>query len=382
MKILPPLYQTHLENQLSSSQLLFFSLIINVLQDMKSVSLEKLAAALPLPILFESRRKKIQRFLSLPILQIEKLWFVIIKDWLAQKFTSNQTIYAVIDRTSWGCINLMMISIVYDKRAIPIYWELLPKLGSSSLTEQTNFLTKVLPLLTINKTVVLGDREFCSALLANWLREKNLYFCLRLKKSEYIQVQGLFWYQINEIGLKPGCSIFLQGINVTKAHQIEALTLVGIWRRKVHGVQPKEGWLILTNLKSFKAAIVAYKQRFDIEEMFKDFKSGGYNLEETNVSDDRLISLILIIAFAYTLATINGQILKRMGVQKYVGRVKEYGRLVRRHSSFYIGLYSQDWINCIKPCWELVMEFMKLNRNKLEYYLRGLRAMKLILGVS
>jgi hypothetical protein len=176
----------------------------------KSVSLEKLAttlppfpwrfppgavAASPLPILFESRRKKLQRFLSLPIFQVEKLWFAIIKSWLAAVFTSNQTIYAVIDRTSWGCINLMMISIVYDKRAIPIYWELLPKLGSSSLTEQTNFLTKVLPLLTTNKTVVLGDREFCSALLANWLRQKNLYFCLRLKKSEYIQVQGLFWYQ-------------------------------------------------------------------------------------------------------------------------------------------------------------------------------------------
>lgn len=150
----------------------------------------------------------------------------------------------------------------------------------------------------------------------------------------------------------------------------------------MYGVQPKEAWFILRNLGSFKAAIAAYKQRFDIEEMFKDFKSEGYNLEETNVSDDRLISLILIIAFAYTLATLNGQKLKKKGVQKYVGRVKEYGRLTRRHSSFYIGLYSQDWVNCIEPCWELVMELMELNPNKLEYYLRGLRAMKLMLSVS
>lgn len=275
-----------------------------------------------------------------------------------------------------------MISIVYDKRAIPIYWKLFPKLGSSSFTEQTKLLAKVFPLLTMNKTVVLGDREFCSAQFANWLRKKNLYFCLRLKKSEYIQVAGLFWYQLNDIGLNPGCSIFLQGIKVTKTHQIEALTLVGLWRRKVSGIHPKEAWLIFTNLKNFKAAIVAYKQRFDIEEMFKDFQSGGDNLEETHVSDDRLISLILIIAFADTLATLNGQSLKRMGVQKYIGRVKEYGRLIRRHSSFYIGLYSQDWISCIKPCWELVMEFMRLNRNKLEYDLRGLRAMKLIMSVS
>lgn len=113
----------------------------------------------------------------------------------------------------------MMISIIYDKRAMPIYWELLPKLGSSNFTEQTKFLTAVLPLLTINKTVVLGAREFCSALLANWLRQKNLYFCLRLKKSEYIQAKTDFWDQLSDIRLKPGCSIFLQGINVTKTHR-------------------------------------------------------------------------------------------------------------------------------------------------------------------
>lgn len=213
-------------------------------------------------------------------------------------------------------------------------------------------------------------REFCSAQLANWLREKNLYFCLRLKKSEYIQAKTDFWYQLSDIRLKPGCSIFLQGINVTKTHQIKNLNFAGLWKRKLYGVQPKEAWFILTNLGSLKAATAAYKRRFDIEEMFKDFKSGGYNLEETNVSDDRLLSLILIIAFAYTLATLNGQEIKRMGVQKYIGRVKESGRLVRRHSSFYIGLYSQDWINCIKYCWDIVVELMKLNRNKLEYYLR------------
>ena len=61
--------------------------------------------------------------------------------------------------------------------------------------------------------------------------------------------------------------------------------------------------------------------------MFRNFKSGGYNLEETNVSGQRLISLILVIAFAYSSATFNGLGIKKKGVQKYVGRVREYGRL-------------------------------------------------------
>lgn len=67
-------------------------------------------------------------------------------------------------------------------------------------------------------------------------------------------------------------------------------------------------------------------------------------------------------------------------VQKYVGRIKEYGRIQRRHSSFYIGLYGQTWVNFMESCWSLVMVLMRLNLNKLEYYLKGQRAMKHILS--
>ncbi len=57
--MLPLLYQTHLESKLEQSEFLFFNILINILQDIKEVSLEKIATALPVPILFKSRRKKI-----------------------------------------------------------------------------------------------------------------------------------------------------------------------------------------------------------------------------------------------------------------------------------------------------------------------------------
>lgn len=148
------------------------------------------------------------------------------------------------------------------------------------------------------------------------------------------------------------------------------------------GVATKEGWFILTNLDNLELAIAAYKKRFDIEQMFRDFKSGGYNLEDTGVSGERLIAIILLIAFAYMNATIQGQEIKRLGIQKYVGRVKEYGRIERRHSSFYIGLYGHNWVNFMEPCMNLVTELMRLNRNKQKYYQRGLRAMKLVMSAS
>jgi hypothetical protein len=85
-----------------------------------------------------------------------------------------------------------------------------------------------------------------------------------------------------------------------------------------------------------------------------------------------------LIAIAYTSATIQGQHIKRKGIQKYVARVKEYGRSERRHSSFYVGLYGQTWVNFKDICMELIAELMRLNPNKRKYYQQGLRAMKLI----
>lgn len=194
----PPWDQTHLENQLKPSEFLFLNILINILQDIKEVSLEKLSTALPIPILFESRRKKVQRFLSLPILNIKTLWFPIIKDWVAQNFTANQPIYLVIDRSIWERKNLIMISLIYHQRSIPIYLEFLPKLGSSNFDEQIKFVSHILPLFKGYKAIVLADREFCSIKLANWLGEQELLFCLRLKKKEFIELENELWLQLDD----------------------------------------------------------------------------------------------------------------------------------------------------------------------------------------
>ena len=69
-----------------------------------------------------------------------------------------------------------MVSLVWENRAIPLYWTLLPKLGSSNVTEQTSAIGKVLPLLKDYQVVVLGDREFCSVELANWRAGRELTF--------------------------------------------------------------------------------------------------------------------------------------------------------------------------------------------------------------
>lgn len=376
--MLPTFYQKHLRSQLSLAEYLLLKILIHLLQSIKEVSLEKLAQALPLAIKFESRRKRVQRFLSLPNLTVEKVWFPIVKEWLKTYLGEEKIIYIAIDRTNWSRINLFMVSVIWDKRALPIYFILLAKLGSSNFGEQQKLLSSVMPIFENYRVCVLGDREFCSVKLGKYLQGWGVYFCLRLKKNEFIEVEKDIFQELNSLGLAPGVSFFIQGVKVTKTQGFISFNVAAKWKKKIQGVSPKEGWFILTNFHSLESAISAYKQRFDIEEMFRDFKKGGYNLEDTNVEGNRFISLVLLITLAYTCATIQGQEIKRKGIQKYVARIKEYGRLERRHSSFYIGLYGQTWVNFKDSCVELIAELMKINRNKWKYYQQGLRAMELI----
>ena len=248
--MIPESYQKHLKSQLTLAEYTLLKILFYLLQSIKKVNLEKLASALPLPIKFESRRKRLQRFLSLPNLKIEKIWFPIIEELLRTYFTSEKIIYLAIDRTNWCRINFFMVSIIWDKRAFPIYFALLPKLGSSNFTEQKDIITKVIPLFNNYKVCVLGDREFCSVKLAKYLQGLDVYFCLRLKKNEFVEYQKEVWVELQELGLVPGVSFFLRGIKVTKTGGFLGFNVAGKWKRKINGIAPKEAWFILTNFDS------------------------------------------------------------------------------------------------------------------------------------
>lgn len=106
--------------------------------------------------------------------------------------------------------------------------------------------------------------------------------------------------------------------------------------------------------------------------------AGGYNLESTHADGQRLMALILFIAIAYTCAVLAGQNSRNLGLQKYVGRLKELKRYTRRHSAFWIGLYGQLWVGAMEEWTDLAHEFMRLKPGKLPYFQKGLRAMTLI----
>ena len=95
-----------------------------------------------------------------------------------------------IDRTQWQERNVFMVSLVWGRHALPLYWEVLPQRGNSDLTTQKRLLKAVLPLFKNYPVLVLGDREFHSPKLAEWLDSQGLAFVLRQKKYLPFRVAG------------------------------------------------------------------------------------------------------------------------------------------------------------------------------------------------
>jgi len=98
--MLPQFYQLHLEKQLKPTEYLTLKILVYLLQLHKQVSIELLASVWPDPIQFESRRRSLQRFLKSDCLDIERLWFPIVRAILKEKFKKNQPLKVAIDRTS------------------------------------------------------------------------------------------------------------------------------------------------------------------------------------------------------------------------------------------------------------------------------------------
>jgi hypothetical protein len=101
-----------LSKLLTARQYATLRIIVIILQSYRTIQIEKLAALLPIPIKYESRRRHLQRFLVLPQLTTQCMWFPLLKKWLKINHKKKQKCYVAIDRTRWQERNLFVASLI------------------------------------------------------------------------------------------------------------------------------------------------------------------------------------------------------------------------------------------------------------------------------
>ena len=299
----------------------------------------------------ESKIKRLQRFLSNKDIEPEKLYeFFAYK--LLQKYKfKSKSIYIIFDHTTIDDrFVILQFSLKVGKRAIPLWFKLFEykeegNKNFSHVKDGLTFLHKILSPYKFNVTI-LADRGFKSTDLFKFIDETLKWkYCIRCTKDLEIDINGNNKIRkLEDIIPIKGRTKYFYDIKLTAKKYICNMAVC-------KAEDSDDAWFIANNI-SKPYAIRDYKKRFDIEEMFKDFKSSGFNLEDTWASDIHYVKMLyfcICIAYCYMISL--GVSCSKDKKNKLLGAVKTInGKKVRVYSLFTTGVkwFKRAYYSCRK----------------------------------
>jgi len=275
----------------------FVWLMIGIYES-RSVHISKIAGKIPGPAKLLSATRRLSRFLDNPAVQVREWYEPVACEWLKAQSGWLGQIRLIVDGTKVGFGHqLLMISIAYRRRAIPIAWTWVKQVrGHSTASKQLALLACVRTLMPRKTPVFLvGDTEFGSVAVIEQLKKWHWFYVLRQKTNTLVRFDRKnTWFAFESYIQKSGQSIWL-GQGYLTQRSACATNLLLYWQ-----VDEKEPWCLATNLPDLTTALQYYKRRMWIEEMFGDMKKHGFDLESTMLHTfQRLSRLTLIVAYLY-----------------------------------------------------------------------------------
>ena len=215
------------------------------------------------------------RLLKNKAIEVERIYNPIAAYWIKAQFTTTQQVKLIIDGTKIGCKHqLLMVSLAYRKRSIPICWSWVPLVkGHTNRKAHKSLITSVKEMIPSGTAVlIVEDSEFGTVELLQCLEKWNWYYVFRKKSRLNIFLdQEEQWKRLDEIQIKPGKSAWMEKSNFTKK-EIYPINILIYWKKN----EP-EPWYLATNLPDAKMAKTAYARRMWIEETFGDMKKNGFD---------------------------------------------------------------------------------------------------------
>jgi hypothetical protein len=285
----------------------------------RSVQLSRVAGKVLGPAKNLSTVRRLSRFLDNPAIRVREWYEPIARQWLEAQFAWLGEIRLVVDGTKVGFGHqLLMVSLAYRRRAIPIAWSWVKQVrGHSSGRHQLALLKYVKGLLPGKSVVFLvGDSEFGSILVLRQLDRWHWFYALRQKTRTCVWDEAQAdWRKLGSYVRKAGQRVWLPNTYLTQNESYPVSVLIH-WAKG-----EKEPWCLATNLPDRSLTLRYYKRRMWIEEMFGDMKGHGFDLESTMLRHfSRLSRLTLAVAFLYVWLLSNGSKFIRAGLRHLVDR--------------------------------------------------------------
>lgn len=331
MSQIPPLYDnlfSYLRQHVSgpTTQVLNVSLFVYGVFKARSCALGSVCDELPIEGNRQSRIRRLKRFLKNLGFIPKKVYLSLLGRFLF-RWSSDQEMVIILDRTEVCGFNILFGAVAFRGRAIPLTWDILDHKGACCFSEQKKLLDGIGPILPKQARIVLmADSEFRGQELFTYAVSHAWDYALGHKGDTYILCsqypQGR---RLDSLPVSAGHPVYLDKVNLTRAHQFGPVNVIAYWDDENTCTRYR-----ITNRTANGKTLRWMRQRGWIEGMFRDFKSGGFQLQKTRLEHkERLDRLLFVLSLAlFWFVAIGRQVVKE-GNRRMIDR----GR--RRLSTYF-----------------------------------------------
>jgi len=329
------------------ARLSFLALFLIALFRVKTVNLSELSTGFMGKAKAESNYKRLQRFLR----EFEIDYYTLAKLVIEMMSIPEPWVLSV-DRTQWQfgskVFNILTLGVVYQGVAFPLLWWMLEKKGNSNTQERVDLLEEFVDIFCDRKIAcICADREFLGH---NWLKyllsQPMIAFRIRIRENELL---GDGEHQLSTRIVFSHLKIGQSQISRQKK------LLWGHWVY-VGALRLEDNSLLTVIAPSYTNQLIHdYGQRWGIETLFGIFKSRGFNLEDTHLTDsERLSRLLALLTIALCWAYRTGQWLSQqqpIQIKKHGRKAKSvfrYGFDYLRRIFFNLEQYESDFYQSLR----------------------------------
>lgn len=292
-----------------------------------------------------NRIKWVRRLLSAPFMRLEWVYHPVLQVAL-QGLNGLETWHIVLDRTPWIAQHedILTVSLNYRKRAIPLVWQQVPY-GGTTLEAAIALLKRAKQVLPPDAHVIFhGDTEFSGEKMLDAMLEWRWDFIIAHRSTVTFRHKHMAQAQP------------LKTVPVTKKKACW-LAHVELYERRRGGLnllafyQPKRGrsrtlkrtvLYLITSLDNPRTVRSLGKRRWGIEPFHRDYKSSGWQMQQSNLKRaDLRAGLLIVMALCYLISVCLGAWLVKNGQRHRVDNQRQ------RHLSLF------------RMGWELIVHCMR-----------------------
>jgi hypothetical protein len=316
------------------SQIETLALIVVGISQSLSAQLGKIARALPLDTSQMAKEQRIRRLLDNERVTQQEHYQPLAK--AALHGLKGQRVQLLIDRVLLrDTHNILVVSIGFRRRSLPLAWLALEHRGQSGLQDQKHVLSQALSILPERVRVsVHGDSEFRSQELFGWIRAQGHDAMLGVPGRTLLALHpdGAATALVSWLPNRDSVA-YLNGGYLTEERQ-GPVNVLAWWAKDDDGKPIVHA--VMTNLPANWQTYRRGSRRMWSETVFRDWQSGGFHLDQSGISDrERFARLLLPLVIAYLWLVAVGRWVVKRGYRSLVddGAARSW-----KYSLFQIGV--------------------------------------------